>query len=187
MMTAVLEKKISARKVVLWVSMVSMVMLFAGLTSGYLVRRFEGNWESIDIPMAFFASTAVIIFSSISMNLALSAVKRGDMGGVRTWLQVTLGLGIAFAFCQFLGYHTLNANGIFFTGANVSGSFFFTITGLHLAHLAGGIIALLVANTKALLGRYDKDNYLGLSLLTTYWHFLDGLWIYLFVFLALAR
>lgn len=173
-------------KILLWLAMVSMVMMFAGLTSGYIVRQAEDNWVVFELPKIFYFSTGFIILSSISMQLAFMAVKNNNLAGLRTGLIVTLGLGLAFSFTQFTAWSELVNMGVYFTG-NPSGSFLYVITGLHLAHLVGGIIYLMVVSTRSLQGKYNKENYLPVELCTIYWHFLDGLWLYLFVFLLYAR
>lgn len=121
------------------------------------------------------------------MQSALSAIKKNNTGTVKTLLIVTLALGLAFVFCQFLGYNSLVNQGVYFTGGNASASFFYAITGLHLAHLIGGILSLMFVTGKSIMEKYNSNNYLGIQLCSTYWHFLDGLWIYLFLFLSLAR
>lgn len=181
------QTKIPTLKIVLWVGIASIIMLFAGLTSGYVVRQAEGNWQQFEIPQAFYFSTGFIVLSSLTMLLASQSIKKNNKAGLRLWLIVTLGLGLAFIFSQFLGYNQLVQQGIYFTGGNVSGSFFYVITGLHIAHLAGGILSLVFTSAKALLNKYDAQNYLGVSLCGIYWHFLAILWIYLFVFLAAIR
>lgn len=186
-----LEKKklkLPVQKVLLWISIASMVMLFAGLTSGYVVRRAEGNWLFFELPQAFYFSTAIILLSSIPMQLALNAARKGNKGLVKTMTIVTLGMGLIFTFLQFYGWENLVHQGIFFADKNnPSGSFFYVLSGLHLAHLAGGLIALLVVGARAILEKYGPENYLGIELCTQYWHFLGGLWLYLFVFLAVYR
>ncbi len=181
------KPKIATGKVLLWLAIASMVMLFAGLTSGYIVRQAEGNWMQVTVPRAFYFSTAFILLSSITMQSALSAIKKNNTGTVKTLLIVTLALGLAFVFCQFLGYNSLVNQGVYFTGGNASASFFYAITGLHLAHLIGGILSLMFVTGKSIMEKYNSNNYLGIQLCSTYWHFLDGLWIYLFLFLSLAR
>lgn len=179
------KPRIATGKILLWISMASMVMLFAGLTSGYIVRKAEGRWTEFTLPLPFTVSTVIMLISSVTMHLALRAVKRNDIPALKQWLVVTLALGLGFVFSQFLGWNMLTHKGIYFVDkANPSGSFFYSISGLHLAHLIGGIIALLITNGKALLGRYSANKYLGVELCSIYWHFLDGLWIYLFVFLT---
>ena len=180
------KPKIATSKILLWLGMASMIMLFAGLTSGLVVRQAEGNWVSIVMPQAFYFSTAFILLSSLTIQAAISSVKKNNLGSVKTYLIITLGLGFAFIFCQFLGYNSLVNQGVFFTGGTAAGSFFYAITGLHLAHLIGGILSLIYVNGKSIMEKYNSENYLGMSLCGTYWHFLDGLWIYLFLFLSLA-
>ena len=148
----------------------------------------EGNWTVFSIPTEFYVSTGIILLSSLTIHLALTAVKKDDLAAVKRWLIITLGLGLAFTFCQILGYNSLVQQGVFFVDKTTpSGSFFYAITGLHLAHVAFGILALMVTSGKSILEKYTSGNYLGISLCAIYWHFLDGLWIYLFVFLANFR
>jgi cytochrome c oxidase subunit 3 len=173
-------------KVLLWLSIVSMIMMFAGLTSGYIVRQADGNWLVFELPRIFYFSTAAILLSSISMQWALQSVKKDNIPNLRTGLIITLGLGLVFAFAQFMAWSRLVEMGVFFTG-NPAGSFLYVLTGLHLAHLTGGLIALMVLTSRAIQGRYHSGNHLGVRLCTTYWHFLDGLWVYLFIFLLVTR
>jgi cytochrome c oxidase subunit 3 len=120
------------------------------------------------------------------MQFALISVKKNNLSGLRTGLIITLGLGLAFCFTQFTAWSKLVEMGIYFTG-NPSGSFLYVLTGLHLAHLIGGIIYLMVVSTRSIQGKYNSGNYLPVQLCAIFWHFLDGLWIYLFVFLLLVR
>ena len=181
------QTKIPTLKIVLWVAMASMFMLFAGLTSGYVVRQAEGNWLQFEIPTAFYYSTAILLASSLTIFLALRAAKKDQQQSLKTWLIITLGLGFAFVFSQFLGYGQLMKEGVFFTGGNVAGSFFYVITGLHVAHLICGILSLIFTTGKAILEKYNSGNLLGIQLCAIYWHFLDFLWLYLFVFLVALR
>jgi cytochrome c oxidase subunit 3 len=182
------KPRVPTAKILLWIGLASIVMLFAGLTSGLVVRQAEGRWIYFDVPVAFYVSTVLILLSSLTMILATNAIKKNDVKGLRTWLIFTLGLGLAFIFAQFFGFTSLTKEGVYFVDkVNPSGSFFYAITGLHLVHLFGGILALLVTCGKSILGKYSSTNYLGVSLCAIYWHFLDGLWIYLFVFLAFYR
>ena len=160
--------------------------MFAGLTSGYIVRQADGNWVVFELPQVFYLSTVFIILSSASMQWAFQSVKNDNISNLRTGLIITLGLGLAFAFAQFMAWSKLVDMGIFFTG-NPSGSFLYVLTGLHLAHLAGGLIALMITTARAIQGQYHSGNLLGVRLCATYWHFLDGLWVYLFIFLILTR
>lgn len=173
----------------LWLGIVSMVMLFAGLTSAYIVRQGQGNWVVFELPSEFYISTGLILISSVTMWMAQSAIRNGEPAKLTRFLAISLLLGIGFVVSQFLGWGKLVDQKIFFAGtqSNASGSFMYAITGLHLAHLFGGLIILLVTLVKSVSGKYSKENYLGIQLASIYWHFLDLLWIYLFLFLVFIR
>ena len=177
---------IPSQKIFLWIAIVSIIMLFAGLTSGYIVRQAEGNWVHFELPAIFYLSTAIIILSSASIQWAVWSAKKDQQGNLIIGLIITLGLGLAFSFTQFLGWTKLVEEKIYFVG-NPSGSFLYVLTGLHLAHLAAGILYLLVIITKALRNKYNAKNNLPVILCGNYWHFLDILWMYLFIFLLAVR
>jgi len=181
--------KRKTRKPLLFVSMISIVMLFIGFTSGYIVRRAEGNWMEFDIPVAFYLSTAVIILSSITIQKSLNAAKNNDLESVKKFLLLSLAMGLAFTFLQFKGWNEMHEMGVFFTGAksNAAGSFVYVITMVHLLHLIGGLISLFVMYLQAKKEAYTSNNTLGLELGISFWHFLDGLWVYLFIFFLFTR
>ncbi len=176
-------------KPVLWLSMVSMVMLFAGLTSAYIVRLDQGNWLNFELPFQFYVSTGLILLSSVTMSTAQKAIKKGDTVRLSQFLALTLLLGIGFVISQFLGWGELVEQNVFFAGnqSNASGSFLYALTGLHLAHLVGGIIVLIVTLARSASNKYSANDYIGIQLASIYWHFLDILWIYLFLFLVFIR
>ncbi len=176
-------------KPLLYVGIVSIVMLFAGLTSAYVVRADNGNWLVFQLPGITILSTAIIVSSSLSLWLAQWAIRKDKFRLTSLALFVTLVLGISFFFTQYEGWKQLTAQGIYFIGkySNASGSFLYLIALVHLAHMLGGILALLVSFTKSLLKRYSSADYLGLELTAIYWHFLDLLWVYLFLFLYFYR
>lgn len=178
--------QIPTQKILLWLSMVSMVMLFAGMTSAYVVRQAEGAWTQFDLPVAFYISTILIVSSSISMQWAFKAVKKNNPQHLILGLLITLGLGLGFVFSQFLGWSELVAEKIFLVG-NPSGSFLYILTGMHIAHLIGGIIYLIYVSFRSIQQRYSASNYLAVELCGIFWHFLDGLWLYLFIFLYFIR
>jgi cytochrome c oxidase subunit III len=163
----------------------SMIMLFAGLTSAYVVRHGEGNWQALTLPFQFYLSTAVILISSLTMNLALIKIKKNDYKASSTFLLYTFGLGFIFLGMQFSGWSNMIGSGVYFTGknANASGSFFYMLTALHAAHIVGGFVALAITTYNSQKGKYSSNKYLGIKLCSIYWHFLDILWIYLFIFL----
>lgn len=180
------RNRIHPHKFTLWVGIGSIVMMFAGLTSAYIVKRNLANWISFDLPVTFFYSTAVIIISSVTIMLSRNYFKQGEMLKYRQWLTVTMVLGIIFVALQTLGFTQLWNNGITLT-RNVSFSFLYIIVGLHALHVVAGIIALLVVFLKAFSVRKKIYSSLPIDMLNTYWHFVDLLWIYLLIFLILIR
>lgn len=185
--TLVLREK--NRKLLLYVSIGSMVMLFGGLTSAFIVSKAGGGWQLVSVPTAFWFSTAAILLSSLSMRAAVAAVKAGKSMQAANYLMITFALGLLFTGLQFRGWSELVQQNVFFAGktANAAGSYIYVITGLHLLHLFGGLIALLVSSFRSRKGLYSSGSYLGLKLTSTYWHFLDILWMYLFLFLVFSR
>lgn len=190
------RRKIHPQKFMMWVAIASMSMAFAGLTSGYMVREAQGNWRYFSLPKFFTYSTIVIIISSITMHMGVKAFKLREMPKFKALITATLLLGILFGVLQFAGFYQLytqlqqiRINGEVLTQAttvrvdgNPSESFLFIIAGLHLLHLLGGIIALLFVFFRAFRTRIKTYNATGLEISATYWHFVDALWIYLFVF-----
>ena len=188
MSTFEVQKK-KAAKPLLSISMVSMAMVFAGLTSAYVVRKAEGNWLDFDFPIWFYISTAVILTSSLTIHLAKKLVKRGNNSSATKVMGLTFLLGVLFAIAQYLGWGSLYEMDVYFTGpaSNASGSFVYVITLLHLLHLAGGLIALLVTWVKTARQNYSPENMLGVELCAIFWHFLDFLWVYSFLFFLYIR
>lgn len=186
------EKRITREKVakpMLYLGMGSMVMLFAAFTSAYWVRLQKGDWMHFDMPQIFYISTAIILMSSVTMNWALSSVKKNDLKNLKLASLLTLLLGIGFIVCQVMGWGILYNQKIVFAGkySNASGSFFYVLTLMHLLHLVGGIIAISVVWIKSTQQKYNAENLLGVRLCAIFWHFLDLLWIYLFLFLLFVR
>lgn len=182
-----MQKK--SAKPLLWIGIVSIVMLFAGLTSAYVVRADNGNWLVFQLPPIAIVSTAVIICSSLTMFIAQLSIKRDKQGLASLFLFITFVLGLVFTYTQYAGWKELTVQGIYFLGkySNASGSFLYLIAVMHLLHLFGGLIALLITLTKSLRKRYNSQDHLGIELSAIYWHFLDALWIYLFLFLYFFR
>ena len=176
-------------KPLMWVGIVGMVMLFAGMTSAYIVRQAEGNWLYFDLPDTFYVSTAVIMISSMTMLLAQYAIKKDNTTLTNVMLLATLVLGFVFAMLQFQAWGELVDTGVFFAGreSNASGSFLYVLTGLHLAHLAGGLFALIFTSVKSIVKKYSAEDHVGIGVAATYWHFLDILWVYLLLFLVFIR
>ena len=162
-------------------------MMFGSLTSAYIVRQAAGNWIEFRIPDIFFASTAVMLASSVTLHASFSAFKRGHANQYRFLLLASLILGIAFVVLQYIGWTDLYSIGIALDG-NPGGSFFYVISGIHAAHVIGGIFALVVAVLHAFSLTYKptEKRRRRFQLVVHYWHFVDFLWLYLFLFLMIS-
>jgi cytochrome c oxidase subunit III len=190
------RKKIHPQKFMMWIAMASMSMAFAGLTSGYMVREAQGNWRYYNLPAVFSYSTIVIVLSSITMAMGVKAFKSREMPKFKKLITVTLILGIVFGALQFAGFYqlyhqlqavringqVLNESSAVKINGNPSESFLFIIAGMHLVHLLGGIVALVFVFFRSFRTRVKTYNSTGLEITATYWHFVDILWIYLFIF-----
>lgn len=220
-----------AKKMLVYVGIFSIVMLFAGFTSAYIVSLSDGFWVNIELPSAFWMSTAFILTSSLTMYAALAAAKKSNTKAVKLLVSLTLVLGLLFTKSQFDGWRQLMELGNYATGSvdavkgvygqdftflyageelvyendnyylpsdtqreiplkdkieqskNTSSSFLYILTALHLVHLFGGLIYLITLLVGAFKNKYNKENHLKLQLGGIYWHFLDGLWLYLLLFL----
>ena len=168
-------------KFTLWVAIGSIVMMFAGLTSAFIVKSNQTNWVPVAIPKLFWFSTAAIIISSLTMQMALRSFKQREMQQYRMLIGVTLLLGIAFVVLQWLGFQELWEQNITFKGGG-AGQFLYVIFGLHAIHVLGGVITLIVMFTKAFIGRTKLYSSVPVEVAATYWHFVDLLWLYLLIF-----
>jgi cytochrome c oxidase subunit 3 len=174
------------KKFAMWLFIGSVVMLFASLTSAYIVRQAEGNWLYFDLPGILMVSTVVILLSSVTMQWAYWSARKDNLHMVKTLVLITTLLGVSFLVLQFYGWKDLVANQVYLVG-NPSGSFLYVITGLHGLHIISAIVFLLIVLIAAFRFRVHAKNLLQIEMCTTYWHFLGGLWLYLFVFLLLYR
>jgi cytochrome c oxidase subunit 3 len=184
--------RLHPKKFALLLMIISMTMLFAGLTSAFIVRHAEGNWFNFNLPPQFINSTIAVIVSSITMILAYRAAKQDNIKRIPVYMALTLLGGLSFVYFQYLGFMDLGERGIFFSpengseGGMVSGSFVIALVALHLLHLLGGIIFVAVVFVKSLLYKVHKKNTLSISMCNTYWHFVGILWLYLYTFLYFA-
>ena len=184
------ERKARSYKLLLLFGMISMFMVFAGLTSAYLVSSSRKDWvHTMILPPAFTFSTIVIIISSLTIYLAKKAIQKDDRQKTTLFLLTTLGLGIAFVLLQLKGFSQVIEMGYFFTGSasTVTSSFLYVLTVLHLTHLAGGIISLLIIIYNHFKQKYNSTQSTGIELGAMFWHFLDILWVYLFLFLYFVK
>ena len=180
------RNKIHPHKFTLWVAIGSITMMFAGLTSAYIVKRNQANWLTFDLPAIFWYSTAVMIISSFTLFLARRSFREKEMYRYRQLLTVTMLLGILFVVLQAFGFSQLWNQGITLT-KNVSYSFLYIIVGLHALHVIGGVIALLIMFFKAFSTRQKIYSSVPVDMMSTYWNFVDILWIYLLLFLMMIR
>ncbi|AZQ43303.1 cytochrome c oxidase subunit 3 [Nonlabens ponticola] len=178
-----------SKKQMMWFAIASLVMMFAGLTSAYVVSSARRDWVDIDLPQEFYYSTGVILLSSLTLFLAKRLILKGDRAAGMIFTVVTFVLGTTFVVMQFAGFQSIIDMGYRFTGAasNVNASFIYVIVAAHLAHIVAGLIALLVMTVQTLRSKYTPDNILGFELGSMFWHFVDVLWIYLLLFLAFAK
>jgi cytochrome c oxidase subunit 3 len=182
------RNRIHPHKFALYASMASILMMFAAFTSAYLVRQAAGNWQEYTVPDIFYVSTGILLLSSVTMHLAFKAFVHENRDRYRILILVTALLGAAFVVLQYYGWNALYGIGVPLDG-NPSGSFFYVISGVHAMHIIGGIAALAVAAFHAftLPFRVTDKRKLRFSLVAQYWHFVDVLWLYLFVFILIAR
>ena len=187
-MTTQEQKSRTARsyKLILLFAMVSMTMMFAGLTSAFVVSKSRADWlKDFQLPTAFFYSTAAIIGCSVTFHLAKKAIQKNNQSKTTLFLLTTLVLGILFVVLQFVGFGQIVDNGYYFTGSgsSITTTFLYVVTVVHLIHLAGGVISLLIIIYNHFKQKYNSSQTLGIELGAMYWHFLDILWVYLFLFL----
>lgn len=179
-------------KVILYLSMTSMLMFFAITTSALLVKKGDiVSWEAFKLPTIFYLSTVILLGSSIAMHFAKNLYRDAKFSMSRIVMSVGVLLSIVFLFTQYMGFQSLMAIGKPLAG-NASGSFVYVIVMAHGVHIIGGIIFALIIWIKAFRNRNDQQfeynntinpkRLLALELLSTYWHFIDLIWIYLFIF-----
>ena len=176
-------QRIHPHKFTLWLAMGSIVMMFAGLTSAYIVKKNQSSWLEFNLPLVFWYSTGVILVSSATIQLAVKALKAREIGRYKMLISLTAILGVAFLVLQVMGFMNLEQNNIALTGSksNSAASFLLVITGLHMAHVLGGVVAILIIFIRAFAAKAN-NNSLPIEMAASYWHFVDILWIHLFLF-----
>ncbi len=172
------------KKFALWLFIVTVVMIFAAFTSAHIVRQADGDWLIYEVPSMLWVTSGIILASSVFMQWAYFAAKKDKLEQVKLALSITTILGLVFLYGQFKAWGQLVDAGVFFVG-NPAGSFMYVFTGIHAAHLISGVIYLLYMLISSFRYKVHSKNMLNMDMCTTYWHFLGGLWIYLFIFLLL--
>lgn len=174
------------KKFNVWLFIVSIIMFFAALTSGYIVRQGDvlKEWLVFDLPSLFYWSTGVILLSSVTMHWSYLAAKKNELGQVKTGLGLTLALGIVFLVLQVKGWGQLVDAGIFLAGtqSNPAGSFIYVISGAHALHIVAGLVFVMITLIRAMQLKVHSKSTNTISMCMTFWHFLDLLWVYLFFF-----
>jgi cytochrome c oxidase subunit III len=176
------HKKIHPYKFTMWIALGSIIMAFAGLTSAVIVKKQQAGWVSFTMPTIFLYSTIIMLASSATIFLATKAFKKRQMPSYRILISITTLLGILFCITQVLGFKQLTAMGLN-VKSTTSASFIYVIAGLHMAHIVGGIVALIIMFLRAYSTKYKTYSSTGLEVIGTYWHFVDFLWLYLYIFL----
>ncbi len=167
-----------------WLFIVSIVMIFAALTSAYVVRKAEGNWLEFNLPDMFYSTSVIILLSSITMHLAYTYIRKDLFSRAKWMMAITIILGIIFCYGQFIAWGELVQNDVYFVG-NPSGSFVYVFSGLHGLHIVSGIVFLIIVLINIVRSKIHSKNLSQMEMCVTFWHFLDGLWLYLFGFLIL--
>lgn len=172
------------KKFALWLFMVTVVMIFAALTSAYIVRQAEGNWLDYELPNIFWVTSGIVVLSSVFLHFAYISAKKDNISQLRIGMVGAVVLGLAFLVGQWYSWVALVDREVFFVG-NPAGSFLYVFTGLHALHLISGVIFLIIVLISTFRYKVHSQSMNTMEMATTYWHFLGGLWIYLFMFLLL--
>ena len=175
---------ISKGQIGVWILLTAVIMLFAGLSSAYIVLRGVPAWQRIELPWLLWPNTAILLLSSVAIDISRRAVRRNDLQSMKRWLATGGVLGLAFLIGQLAAWRQLVNAGVYLPSTLQSG-FFYILTGLHGLHLLGGVVALGLVLWKAVKDRLSAFNYEPLKLCALYWHVMDALWIYLFLLLLL--
>ena len=176
----------------MWVGLASVLMLFIALTSAYIVRGVpalnggQDDWVELDMPRVLWLNTVVLLLSSLSIELARRALGRNRYATFKSWISLTTVLGVAFLVGQLLAWEQLASQGVYIN-THPHSSFFYLLTSLHGLHLLGGVIALLYVTVAAYRMRIGFKRRTAVNVTAIYWHFMDGLWIYLFGLLFFFR
>ncbi len=165
----------------LFVLLAASTMVFAAFTSAFVVRRgLSDDWASIPKPPILFVNTAVLLASSVILDMSRRALKAHDRSKFNLWWTIATALGILFLVGQAVAWQQLKGLG-FFMATNPSSSFFYVLTASHAFHLLGGVLALVYVDVQALRLQLGPAKRTAIDVTAIFWHFLDGLWVYLMV------
>ncbi|WP_448529504.1 cytochrome c oxidase subunit 3 [Raineya sp.] len=192
MLLKVFQKKRDYQENLLLFAMIGMALVFLFITLAYLARKGSADWIDFKMPKLFSFSTFFMLVSSYTLYVANNAFEKQDFFTYKYLLGTTFVLGIFFLLCQYFGWKQLEAQGLFFgKKAGAAANFLYLLSGLHILHLLGGMVALWIVFWKAVKKESYVDDFIHavnpptqrrLKLATRFWHFLDILWLYLYVF-----
>ncbi|HTF20310.1 MAG TPA: cytochrome c oxidase subunit 3 [Chryseolinea sp.] len=180
------QRAMEPKKFAMWLFIASVTMIFAALTSAYMVRQAAGNWLVFELPSLFGITTAIILASSATMHWAYISAKRDNLEMTKVAISLTTVLGVAFLVGQWMAWGALVRENVYFVG-NPAGSFVYVLSGVHMMHIIGGVVFLLIVLVATFKYKVHSRRLAQMEMCATYWHFLDALWLYLFVFLLLNR
>jgi cytochrome c oxidase subunit 3 len=169
-------------RLAVWVGIAGIVMFFAAISSAMVVRRIGDDWRTLDLPNVLYLSTAILLVSSVALEIARRQLRSGTLEKLRFWTFATLLLGLAFLVAQTLGWRDLLGQGVSMS-SSASGSFFYLLTVAHALHVLGGIGALIYVAARVRMARPWSNRLAAVDATAIYWHFLGVLWIYLFILL----
>ena len=171
------------KKFIVWLFIVSIVMMFAGWTSTYIVAQADGTGQVVELPSLFTVTTILLVLSSMSMHMAYVSAKKDNIKLVRLFLGITLFLGFVFLAGQWVGFGQLLDRDVYFVNGTVIDSFTYLLPFMHGLHIFAGLVFVAIVLVRAYNYKVHSKNMLSMEMCTTFWHFLDGLWLYLFLFL----
>ena len=181
-----MDKKSKALKMMLWFGLGSLIMTFAGLTSAFIVSKNRVDWvNDFPIPQAFYLSLIVIIISSLSLFISKKyLIENKNLSNL--FLLITILLGLSFILLQLVGFSQIINEGFHFTGptSSINSSFIFLIAFVHIIHVLVSLFFLIYVLIRDFGIQINDQNSLGFELASIFWHFVDILWIYLFLFLV---
>lgn len=184
---SVREKQSRANKMMVVVGIISLIMTFGGLTSAFIVSSSRLDWlTELVLPSAFYWSTAIIVSSSLFLIVARRSLVKSQLKKASLFVALSLLAGFAFVASQFIGFQQIIDSGFNFTGptSNVTMSYIYVITTLHIFHVVAGLISLFIVFIKTKRGTYTSISMTGFDMSAIFWHFVDLLWLYLFIFLS---
>ena len=173
------------KKFIVWLFIVSIFMMFAGWTSAFVVARTEGGALNLEMPQLFTITTGILLLSSLTMHMAKRAAASDNLSALRLLLGFTLLLGVAFLAGQWLGFDKFIEQDIYFVGGTSLQSFMYILPFMHGLHIIAGLIFVAIVLFRSFKFKVHSKNLASIQMCATFWHFLDGLWLYLFLFLTL--